>query len=178
MVLDIIFNLFILIAAVFFFINAGIDPRAAATATELGAAFWPRLILGIIIILSVISFVNMYREHKKTCEADGDSNDDKEKRGIAWFFKSKLFRGMILCAITAFILPKIGFIPTSFLFLISYGILLGERRPHILVITGILATLIIYVVFQGALSIFLPRGFGIFRDFGMMMEDLVSIFFK
>lgn len=86
------------------------------------------------------------------------------------FFKSKLFLGMILVAVMALVLPVIGFIPTSFLFLIAYGVLLGERRIVFLVIVSLIITAILYILFQGALDIMLARGTGIFREFALFFE--------
>lgn len=86
------------------------------------------------------------------------------------FLKSKLFIGMILVAVMAVLMPIIGFIPVSFLFLIAYGVLLGERRIGFLVIVALVITAILYLLFQGALDIMLARGTGIFRDFALFFE--------
>lgn len=57
----------------------------------------------------------------------------------------------------------------------GYFVLLGEKRPQMLVITGVVATLVLYIIFQGPLSIFLPRGFGFFRSFALTMESLIGM---
>ena len=163
--LDIIFNIFLLVMSIYCYFYIGASDNS--TATELGAAFWPRLILGLMIMLLVICLINLIRKK------DGKMSVDAQNAVV--FFKSKLMIGIVICAVTAIILPMIGFIPTSALFLIAFGILLGEKRPAVLVITGIVATLILYVVFQGPLSIFLPRGYGFFRNFALAMENILSM---
>ncbi len=70
--------------------------------------------------------------------------------------KSKLFVGMILVAVMAILMPIIGFIPVSFLFLIAYGVLLGERRIGFLIVSLVI-TAILYILFQGALDIMLAK---------------------
>lgn len=165
MTLDIIFNVLLLAASIYCYIYIGGADNS--TATELGAAFWPRLILGLMILLLIIGLVNMIRKK--------DSKGPISGEAVAAFFKSKLLIGMLICVATAVVLPYIGFIPTSFLFLVAFGILLGERRPHILVLTGVVATLILYIIFQGPLSIFLPRGYGFFRSFALFMEELLTL---
>ncbi len=50
----------------------------------------------------------------------------------------------------AILMPIIGFIPVSFLFLIAYGVLLGERRIGFLIIVSLVITAILYILFQGA----------------------------
>lgn len=163
--LDLIFTVALLAFAVYCFIFIGAVDNGSAT--EVGAAFWPRLILGIMIVLLVVNLVNLFRKKNGIGVVTAD--------GVKDFFKSKLFIGMIICAVTAIILPYIGFIPTSFLFLVAYGVLLGEKRPVILVATGIVATLIVYIIFQGPLGIFLPRGYGFLRSFALAMESLISL---
>lgn len=165
MTLDIIFNVLLLVASVYcFFYIGGADN---STATELGAAFWPRVILAIMTILLAIGLVNMLRKKNGKIPVTGEAVKD--------FFKSKLLVGMLICAAAAIVLPYIGFIPTGFLFLVAFGILLGERRPVILILTGVVATLLLYAIFQGPLGIFLPRGYGFLRSFALAMEGLLSM---
>lgn len=155
----------LLIFSIYCFIFIGkVDDR---TATELGAAFWPRLILGLMIILLVVGLVNIIRKKNGVGTITAE--------GVKGFLKSKLLIGMIICIVAGVILPTIGFIPTSFLFLIAFGVLLGEKRPVVLIATGVIATLILYIVFQGPLSIFLPRGTGFFRQFALFMEKLLRM---
>ena len=165
MTLDLIFSAVLLVFSVycFFFIGAADN----GTATELGAAAWPRVILGLMIVLLAVGIVNMIRKK--------DGKLPVSAEGCKAFLHSKLLLGMVICAVTAIILRYISFIPTSFLFLIAYGVLLGEKRPQMLVITGVVATLVLYIIFQGPLSIFLPRGYGFFRSFALTMESLIGM---
>ncbi|MCM1148548.1 MAG: tripartite tricarboxylate transporter TctB family protein [Butyricicoccus sp.] len=163
--MDLIFTVVLLAFSVYCFIFIGkVDDH---TATELGAAFWPRLVLGLMIVLLVIGLVNTIRKKNGVGTVTAEA--------VKGFFKSKLLIGMIICIVAALVLPKIGFIPTSFLFLIAFGVLLGEKRPAVLIATGVIATLILYIIFQGPLSIFLPRGVSIFRSFALFMEKLLRM---
>ena len=49
--MDIIFSAFLIIVGIGLFIMIGADPAAAASENELGAAFWPQIVLAIIIVL-------------------------------------------------------------------------------------------------------------------------------
>ena len=163
--LDLIFSAVLLVFSIYCFFYIGAVDNG--TPTELGAAAWPRVILGLMIVLLAIGIVNMIRKK--------DGKLPVSAEGFQSFLRSKLLIGMVICAVTAFILPYIGFIPTSFLFLVAYGLLLGEKRPVVLIVTGLVATLVLYVIFQGALSIFLPRGFGFFRSFALTMESVLGM---
>lgn len=163
--LDLIFSAVLLVFSIYCFFYIGAADNG--TATELGAAAWPRVILALMIVLLAIGIVNMVRKK--------DGKLPVSKEGFQAFLHSKLLIGMVICAVTAFVLPYIGFIPTCALFLVAYGILLGEKRPQVLAITAVVATLVLYIIFQGPLSIFLPRGFGIFRSFALAMESLLGM---
>ena len=165
--MDIIFSIFLIIAGIALFIMIGADPAAAASENELGAAFWPQLILVIIIVLSVVNIINSFKKLKaegKTITSDID---------LEGFFKSKLFVGMVAVSVLALVLPVIGFIPSCILFLIGYGVLLGAPSITKIIIASIFITIVIYILFQGALDIMLPRGTGFFRDFALVCERIL-----
>ena len=168
--MDIIFSVILILGAIYLYIFIGGASGTTAgleSLTDLGAAFWPRVILILLIILSVINLIQGLKKMK--AEGTGIT----EGISVAGFFKSKLFIGMILVGIMAFILPQIGFLPTCFIFLIAYGLLLGEKKYLRLVIVALIITISIYVIFQGALDIFLPRGKGAFRTFALAVEKLL-----
>lgn len=161
--LDIIFSIVLGIFCIYLFFLVGAE-SPAPTATELGAAFWPRIILVLLILLIIVNIVNSLKKLK--------GSNEKLTAGfnLGEFLKSKLFVGMILVAVMAILMPIIGFIPVSFLFLIAYGVLLGERRIGFLIIVSLVIAAILYILFQGALDIMLARGTGIFRDFALFFE--------
>ncbi|MGF6906425.1 putative tricarboxylic transport membrane protein [Fusobacterium sp. PH5-44] len=138
----------------------------AATATELGAAFWPRIILFLMIILLGVNIKNNLSKKKS-------EKDSEEKFNIMSFFKSKLLVGMLIIIAMALVYPKIGFIPVCLVFLISYGYLLGEKNIGKLFIISLIITIVLYIVFQGGLNIRLERGVGQFRRFALSLENII-----
>ncbi|MEA5136050.1 MAG: tripartite tricarboxylate transporter TctB family protein [Candidatus Fimivivens sp.] len=164
--MDLLFSIFLTVFAVYCFYLVGAQ-SPAPTATELGAAFWPRIILVAMIVLLIANIIKSIKGHKDSSEKIfGEFK-------IAEFFKSKLFIGMVLVFIMALLLPYVGFIPVCFLFLMAYGALLGERRWLRLILISLLVTVILYVIFQGPLGIMLARGTGIFREFALMCEGFL-----
>ena len=168
--MDIIFSVILIVGAIFLYVYIGGATGATAgleNLTDLGAAFWPRVILVLIIVLSVVNLIQAIKKMKAEGATVTSGID------VAGFFKSKLFIGMILVFAAALILPIIGFIPTCFIFLILYGLLLGDKKYLRLVIAALLITIVVYIIFQGALDIFLPRGKGVFRTFALALERLL-----
>lgn len=168
--MDIIFSVIFIVGAIFLYVYIGGATGSTAgleNLTDLGAAFWPRVILVLLIILSVVNLIQAIKKMKAEGATVTSGID------VVGFFKSKLFIGMVLVCIAALVLPIIGFIPTCFIFLIAYGLLLGDKKYLRLVIVAFLITIVVYIIFQGALDIFLPRGKGVFRTFALAIERLL-----
>ncbi|MFV0497927.1 MAG: tripartite tricarboxylate transporter TctB family protein [Candidatus Fimivivens sp.] len=165
--MDLLFSIFLTIFSVYCFFLVGAK-SPAPTATELGAAFWPRIILAAMIALLIANIIKGYKENK------AESFKAFKEFKIMAFFKSKLFMGMVLVFGMAMLMPYIGFMPVCFLFLMAYGALLGERRWVRLFLFSLGITLLLYVLFQGALGIMLARGNGVFRAFALMCEGFLT----
>lgn len=164
--MDIIFSFILAIFCIYCFFLVGAE-SPAPTPTELGAAFWPRIILVLMIILLAVNIVNSLKAQKE------NKSSIMGEMNLGGFFKSKLFVGIILVAVMALMMSTIGFMPDCLLFLIAYGFLLGERRIPLLVIRSLAITAVLYVIFQGALDIMLARGVGPFREFALFFEMLL-----
>lgn len=160
--MNIIFSVVLILFSIYCYFLVGAE-SPAATATELGAAFWPRIIIVLMVILLVINILNHLKIKDKI-------NDEIDIKG---FFKGKLFIGMILVAGMAISTSYVGFITSCFIFLISYGVLLGERNIPKLMLSSFIITFVLYVVFQGLLDIRLERGIGMFREFALFLEGII-----
>ena len=164
--MDIIFSVILAVFCIYCFFLVGAE-SPAATPTELGAAFWPRIILVMMIFLLAVNIVNNLKAQKE------NKSSIMGELNLGEFLKSKLLVGIILVAVMALLMSTIGFMPDCLLFLIAYGFLLGERRIPLLVIRSLAITVVLYVIFQGALDIMLARGVGPFREFALFFEILL-----
>lgn len=164
--MDIVFSVILEIFCIYCFFMAGVA-SPAVTHAELGAAFWPRMILALLILLltvNIFSSMKAQKEQKSSILREWNPGE---------FFKSKLLIGIVLVAVMALFMSVIGFMPDCLLFLIAYGYLLGERRILLLVIRSLAITAVLYVIFQGALDIMLARGMGPFREIALFFETLL-----
>ena len=164
--MDIIFSVILAVFCIYCFFLVGAE-SPAATPTELGAAFWPRIILVMMIILLAVNIVNNLKAQKE------NKSSIMGELNLGGFLKSRLLVGIILVAVMALLMSTIGFMPDCLLFLIAYGFLLGERRIPLLVIRSLAITVVLYVIFQGALDIMLARGVGPFLEFALFFEMLL-----
>ncbi len=149
----------------FFFIGMTAPP---SNPTNMDAAQWPQVILFLLVALLC---VNMYQIYKKT-PANKRNFNIMGNTTVVEFLKSKLVMGIVFIALFALALEPLGFMLSTFIFSFAYQWLLGEKRPARLAIVAFVATIVIYLIFQRALGIMLPRGYGFLRDFALMLESI------
>jgi hypothetical protein len=137
---------------------------------ELGAEQWPQLLLILLMIAIAYNIFKFFKTHKKEAIAGAFADF---LPGVLRFLKSKLFKGMVIVVVMALLYEPLGFVMTSVLFLVSYGILLGERRPLALALSSIGIMLLLYIGFSVFLGVMLPRGYIPFlRNFALFLESL------
>lgn len=168
MTIELLFNLIFFV----FFGYCLIDSFKLANVTKsdyLGSAFWPQLVLVLLLLCFAWNIYKIIRKNKQNPE-------NAKKINLAVFkdfFTSKMFFGMVIAAAMALLLEPLGFIPAAFLFLAAYAVLLGERKWWKVLLISLLVTILLYLVFQKGLSIYLPRGKWFFRDFALWIEALL-----
>jgi hypothetical protein len=169
MALELIVNVLLFVIAIFCYWHVG-ETMPQSPESELGAEQWPQLLLILLIIALTYNLYKYFKTNKKEDIAAAFADFFPS---IARLVKSKLFVGMILLVGMSFLYEPLGFIATCPLFMISYGFLLGARRPLPLVITSLVITAVLYVGFAVFLSIMLPRGYVPFlRDAAFFIEKL------
>lgn len=173
MALELIVNLLLLAGSVGCFINVS-TTMPHSPVNELGAEQWPQVIL-VLLILAIL--FNLYKYFKTNKKEDIAAAFRDFIPSVGRLVKSKLFIGMILVVVMALMYEPVGFIVTCLLFLIAYGLLLGQRNIPVLMLTSVLITVILYIGFSVMLGVMLPRGQIIpLRNFALFIESLVPRF--
>lgn len=151
--------------------EAPIPAMATQNPYALSPAAWPKAIIILLEIFLVINILQIIKKNK----GNPDFTLAAFAKTVPVFFKSQMFRGMIILVAASFLLEPLGFIPTSFLVLFFYGMLLGDKNYVRLLIASVLITLVLYIVFSGLLSVNLPRGtVGFLRSFALGLESIIS----
>jgi hypothetical protein len=169
MALELIVNvlLFLFSAFCFWYVGATM-PKSPDS--ELGAEQWPQALL---ILLMIAIAYNIYKYFKTNKKEDITAAFAGFFPGVIRFVKSKLFFGMIILVVMALLYEPLGFLVTSFLFLTGYGVLLGERRPVILIVSALAIMLLLYVGFSVFLGVMLPRGYiPALRNAALFLESI------
>ena len=173
MAIELIVNLLLLGFSAFCFFYVGSTmPKSAVN--ELGAEQWPQALLVILMLAICWNLYKFFKSHSRQEIAGAFKSFPPD---VLRFFKSKLFAGMAIVVIMALMYEPVGFMTTCLLFMVVYGLLLGERRPLVLGLSAVAITLILYVGFSVFLGVMLPRGQVPFlRNFALFVESLVPTF--
>lgn len=154
----------------FHVLEAPIPAKVAKNPYALQPGIWPSVILVLLMVCIVINIVKIIRKNK----GNPDFNFKAFLSSVPGFFKSRLFFGIAIIVVLSFILEPLGFMPTCFIFLVAYGILLGERRYLRLAIFALVITLVLYICFGVLLQVNLPRGtIPFLRNFSLFIERLI-----
>ena len=162
---EIIFHIGLLIFFTGFYIHSFTFKIPKGIKVSVHPAFWPRLVFGLAILLTVYSLFLIILRKKKKEKASIKKEGETLKGKLNFSVIGPVGIG-VLTLISLAILYQVGFIISSFLLVLStmYWIQ-GKFAYHLKVISlSIIIVLIFVLVFGNFLTISLPRGFGVFRE--------------
>jgi putative tricarboxylic transport membrane protein len=128
------------IAAALFALTFGFEKMPEGITRGFGAEAFPRLVLGTIAVLAVLlALASPPREPLARIPP------------MVWLSGAALIGFMAL-------VPAIGMLPAMFVFLLALGYLWGERRLWLLLLSSLLLTAAIWLVFVRGFGVQLPQG--------------------
>ena len=152
-------------------LEAAVPAKVAKNPYVLQPDVWPKTIIILLEICLIINIIQIIRKNRGKPEFSLPAF----AKSIPGFLKSKQFLGIVIMVAASFLLEPLGFMVTSVLVLFFYGILLGQRKLVQLAIASVCITLVLYIVFNGMLSVNLPRGtIGFLRNFALWMESIIG----
>ena len=115
-----------------------------------GPPFFPLIVSVIVVLLSAALLFQSLGSPDDTAAPDGSVTLPNARRLALW----------ALAAFIAYVvlLMPLGFIVATVPFFAVLMVLFGERRPLLVAVGAVAATVILYVVFRHGFGIFLPRG--------------------
>jgi len=132
---------------------------------EMGSGFWPILILSTATVLSgllLISSILKYMREKKNAEEPLLSPEEMRNRKNR---RRKVALSTIFLIIYVIVMPWIGFVLSTLLYVLAFILVLEERRKWVLISSPFLITAFVIVVFSKFIVIPFPRGMGLFAAF-------------
>ena len=136
-------------------------------AGEVGSGLWPLMALLVSIALSLLMLVSSI---KKSMAAAGQGEQVVSPEAAAERKRARFTVALsVVCFLAYMILmPLTGFVLTTFLYILAFALVLGERRRWVLAVSPVLLTAVILGVFAKFITIPFPKGVGIFADFSRL----------
>ena len=152
-------------------LEAAVPAKVAKNPFVLQPDVWPKTIIILLEICLIINIIQIIRKNK----GNPEFSIPAFVKSIPEFLKGKIFRGIVIMVVASLLLETLGFMVTSALVLFFYGMLLGEKKLPRLAIASVCITLVLYIIFNGMLSVNLPRGTVSFlRNFALWMESIIG----
>lgn len=155
----------------YFFWKSGEIPRIQPKG-QLSPAFWPRVILGCLIVFSLLKGIVAFAEGGKGPSPPQVAAEAELVERKRW----KLIGSILLVLAYAYLTELIGFPLANFLFLLSFMYLGGVRKPFWLVLLPLSGTIVLLYLFVKLVYVPLPRGIGAFEDLTISLYRLLGIF--
>jgi hypothetical protein len=126
----------------------------------LGPAFYPRILLALLLIMGMILFVLDISKRKPSGERKGDKK--KALKDKEWLIKyKKIIWGFIVFGVYILFIPIMGFYSSTAIVLVVLQGLLGYREPKqipLFFVVSIITTVCIYLIFERYLMVVFPKG--------------------
>jgi putative tricarboxylic transport membrane protein len=134
---------------------------------EVGSGFWPLLSLGVAALLSLAWLITNLRKYSRV-KQETVEEPASENAAEVWNRRKKVGWSLVCLFCYIFIIPWIGFLLSTMLFILVFILALDERRKSVLIISPPLITAVIIIVFAKFITIPLPKGVGIFAEFSRL----------
>ncbi|HSR12982.1 MAG TPA: tripartite tricarboxylate transporter TctB family protein [Thermodesulfobacteriota bacterium] len=136
---------------------------------EMGSGFWPILVLGLAVVLSAILFLSsLSKKGAKAKKEDQEpaAPESPAERGRA---RRVVFAASAATLAYIFAMQWLGFGVATLFYVLAFTVILGERRRWVLILSPVLVTVFILIVFSKFISIPFPRGVGVFADLSRIL---------
>jgi len=158
--------LIFLLACYLYFLTGKID--APPSPEQLGAAFWPRMILLFLMISCGIKGGEILRGRAK-------GKTEANLAGAAEVNTLKLGVMIVLVIAAVYFMDVIGFPLANFLFLLLFMRIAGLRKKIVLFLTSFLGTILLLYLFVKVVYLPLPKGQWLFDDMTIGLYRILHI---
>lgn len=181
-----LFSIILIIVGLYLYDLAG-KFEYVAKPGHLGPGFWPRMILGLIIILSAGDvIVTLARRGGKGAgkqvrsSGEGEEFAEEGKEGAAGPATAQRYPHLLLGGIAmtlayVYLSAILGFALTTFLYLGGLMYLGRYRRPAVIVIASLVGTICLMFIFVKLVYVSLPPGITPFNNLTFLLYNLLGV---
>jgi|GEM_PF-6370886 len=142
-----LFGLLALVFTITYVISINSLPKETIT--------FPRVILIFLVPLFIWNFAESVMNFRKTLQSE--EPEEKKLDCSLHLTKARLFV-MLVTLIYIFLMPTLGFVVTTPLYLAVLALFLGVRKPVRLIVFVVVFTAVVYVIFAMWLKVQIPQG--------------------
>ena len=144
-----------------------LDLLGQGRAGEVGSGFWPFTALAVATLLSVLMLISSLKNSMAAVE---ENPHELTTEALAEKRRARITVTLSILCFLAYLLvmPWIGFIVASLLYILVFAWILGERRGWVLAVSPVLMTAVIMGVFAKFITIPFPKGIGVFAEFSRL----------
>jgi hypothetical protein len=122
------------------------------------ARAFPRLVLVMVLVITILDCIFLLRGKKEETASERANQGIRRRR---W----KVFYMVILMFVFYFFLVAFSLVPATLLFLLLSGWTLGYRKPIRLIVSSLIITTFVWVIFDVIMNSLLPEA-AILKIFG------------
>jgi hypothetical protein len=145
-------GIFLMLLSIFIYVHTYSFDYPRGGGAMVNIALFPRFLAVPLFVLGLLLLF------KRQTTEDEKTSITKEKKLVA------LYIGLVLYT---YLLDKLGFLADTFLWVAYVGLLVGERKWWVILLTALLGPALGYYVFQVQLGVPLPEG-SLLRILGLM----------
>lgn len=174
-----LFSIIVFIGALYLFILAGAFEYSHREA-QLGPGFWPRVLLGVILVLSAYEIVyKLIRGGAQKEEIEGvvdtKGQEDQEAEEENKRYPALLLIGTVMTVLYALLIDVLGFTLCTFLYLVGFMYVGRYRRHLIIIISSLIGTLLLLFLFVKVVYVSLPAGVPPFEFITMLVYTIIGV---
>lgn len=155
------------VAGGLFYLTLGFPAPRPGT---LGPAFWPRVAIALMAVVSLVEIVRLLLGSAARPERSNGEDEDVEP-----IRPMMLLGGLVLLGAYAASITTLGYVFASFLFLVSFMYIGGYRNHLVLWTSAALGMIAIAVIFLKVVYVSLPRGVPPFSGWVDTLLRLIGI---
>lgn len=156
---DWISSIFLIVFSIVLFISTYSFKRL--TVSEIGPAFLPRIVAILLFAMSVILLVQLILKQKSQSGESVQEEVDEEEQKTDRKGMYKVILSIMLMIIYLAVMPTIGFLISTFIYLIAQGWMIASPENRNLLrisIVSLIVSGLVYYIFRNLFHLMLPSG--------------------
>lgn len=166
-------GLFILFSGICYYMASNF--AVSTTAGRLGPGFWPKMLCILIAVFSIADIVILLLNKEKHDLTEKNEAEDTEVKSFDKKYPLLILGGVIGSGVYIYLMPIIGFIIATALYLASIMLFGRYRNKKVIISSSFLGSFILLLIFSKIVYISLPTGISFFGEFTFLLYKMLGV---